>query len=72
MIALALLATSVKAQVRDAFDGILPVTDPKMEMKASPTTRRCQQQMAPGDKSPYRVVGRLMDSVNRSMIVQMP
>ena len=32
MIALALLATSVKAQVRDAFDGILPVTDPKMEM----------------------------------------
>lgn len=32
MIALALLATGAKAQVKDAFDGILPVTDPKMEM----------------------------------------
>lgn len=32
MIALALLAAGAKAQVKDAFDGILPVTDPKMEM----------------------------------------
>jgi len=32
MIALALLAAGAKAQVKDAFNGILPVTDPKMEM----------------------------------------